>query len=175
MDIFAHVVDRTLRLESIKRRRGVLMSCVMPSLVTTHKRCVDNGVNSTTFTTHMLDYLIEGMKEEDIGELCVYVVSAYAEMSRYSIEKGFYDEIYAWGPNGRFLVKDHPDLVNYAIEVLVSALDILKSKIDPDSRIHYVQARKDLESLKSWEHHGHEEISKRAERELTKYSPIADA
>jgi len=174
MSIYSDVLNKTLQLEPIVRRRGVLKTCVMPSLVNAHKKCVDKGDNSTTFTTHMLHYLIERMKKEEIGEFGAYVTSAYAEMSRYSIEKGFYgSEILAWGVNGRFLVKDHPDLIAYVIDVLVGALEILKDKTDPESKEYYVQAWKDLESLKSWERHGHEEVSKRVEQELAKYPPIA--
>jgi len=175
MSIFSDVLDKTLKLEPIERKRGVLRNCVMPMLATAHKKCVDKGVNSTTFTTQMLHYLIEDMKKEEISDFGSYVVSAYAEMSQYSIKEGFYDEIYNVGLNGRSLVKDFPDLVRYVIDVLVSALDILKDKTDPDCRMYYAEAREDLELLKSWEHHGHEEISKRVEQELTKYPPIANA
>lgn len=173
MHIFSEALDKTLSLEPIERKRGVLRTLVMPVLVEAHKKCVQNGANETTFTTGMLQYEIEGMKKEDVPEFGTYVASAYAEMARASIENGFVEEEFHWGVIARSLVKDFPEITKIAISVIVDALAALKGRNDEKSKSWYSLARKDLEGLKTWDNHGHEGIMKIIDEELAKFSPMS--
>ena len=69
-------------------------------------------------------------------------------------------------------MKEHPDLAEIAIDVIVGALKTLKDKTDVKSREWYTLARADLVGLKTWENHGHQEIANRIEHELPEYPPL---
>jgi hypothetical protein len=172
MFIFAEALDKTLSLQPIGKRR-VFTTSVMQALVDTHKKCLQSGINSTTFTTHMLHYKIERMKDPaDVAEFGHYIATAYARMAILSIEHGFYDELWEWGVNGRYLVRSHPDLAIVVVDVLEKALKIMKPKITRENVWFYMQARKDLQSLRSWDDPPHKKIKRRIARVLEKYPPI---
>jgi hypothetical protein len=169
MFIFSEVLDKTLSLQPVGKRRIFTWS-VMQALVDTHKKCLRSGINSTTFTTHMLHYKIETMKDPaDVAEFGHYIATEYARMAILSIEHGFYDELWEWGVNGRYLVKSHPDLAIVIVDVLEKGLKIMKPKITRENAWYYMQARKDLQSLRNWDDHPHKKIKRRIDKVLAKY------
>jgi hypothetical protein len=172
MFILSSVLDKTLSLNPIERKKGVLTTLIMPIILKTHKQCVDHGISSTTFTTDMLHYKITNMQKELVPELGIYLASMYAEMGIYSIEKGFVSEAYAWGVNARYLIKDFPEIAEIAIIVLVKTLKFLKGKNDDESRAWYSLTRYSLDGLRKWENHGHTQITKKINRELAKYPAL---
>lgn len=165
------VMDKTLTLQPIRRKEGVLDKDVMPIVMETHQKCVDNGINPNPYTTGLLHYKIDDLKGEKVVETGLYLTTAYARMGIYSIQKDFYGEIWEWGMNGRCFVKKSPELAKIVIEVLTFALAFLKSKEDVSSRMFYSEARKELESLKVWDKHGHEDVQKKIDEILNKYPP----
>jgi hypothetical protein len=175
MAIFGDVLDRTLSLKAVARKRGVLKTLVMNQIVATHKKCVDYGASETTFTTAMLDLIIMRMDPTELQEFGKYVVSAYAEMGRYSIEKGFYEEVYNWGVNARSFIEKLPDFASIAIDVIVGALRHLKGNDDDEPRAWYKMARRDLEGLKEDKYYGHQSIADVVEQALVEYPPIENA
>ena len=165
------VVDKTLTLQPVERKRGVLNRLVAPAIVETHKKCVDRGLNPSLYTTDMLHSKIESLKKEEVEEFGLYVTIAYAHMGIYSVQKGFYEEVWTWGENGRYFVKNLPELAKIVIDVLTVALVFLKSRDDDRSRTFYSETRRELQSLRDWEDHTHKEIKKRIDKVLEKYPP----
>jgi hypothetical protein len=172
MSIFAEALDKTLSLQPIRKRR-IFTWTVMRALADAHKKCLQSGINSTTFTTHMLHYKIERMKDPaDVAEFGQYLTTEYAQMAILSIQHGFYDELFEWGVNGRYLVKNYPDLAIVVVDVLEKGLKIMKPKITRENVWYYMQARKDLQSLRNWDDHPHKKIKRRIARVLENYPSI---
>ncbi|MFC1505458.1 DUF2254 family protein [Thermoproteota archaeon] len=169
MHIFSNILDNALSLQHIQKKR-FLVADVIRILVNTHKKCVDKGVNSTTFTTSMLHYKIKNMKDQtEVSEFGLHITNAFASMSRYSINNGFYREIWHWGINGRFLIKNYPELANIAIDLLSHTLDFLNSKPKKEIELFYEQALQELRSLRDWESHPHIELQNKIDEILKKY------
>jgi len=172
MFIFDGALDKTLSLQPIGKKRVFTWS-VMRALIGTHKKCVQSGINSTGSTTDLLHFKIEKMKDSvDFAEFSHYVTTEYAQMAIVSIENGFYDELFHWGVNGRYLVKDYPNLAMVVIDVLEKGLKTIKPKITRENVGYYMRAREDLKSLRDWDNHSHRRIKNRVNRVLAKYPSI---
>jgi len=172
MHLFSEALDKALSLEPIQKKRTLTLM-VMNKLVETHKKCVERGISSTTFTTTMLHFKIKRMKDPDeVSEFGRYIASMHAEMGNYSIEKGFYEEIWEWGANGRSLVRDYPEIAKVIIGVLEKALKILGLKKDDEALFWYEQTRSELESLKEWQNPSDIGTTRRIDEILKEYSAI---
>jgi len=174
MHIFSETLDRILLLPVGKRRYR--LQEVARELLETHKACVDGGISSTTFTTGMLKYKIENLKGSDeVNEFGIFVAAAYAEMGVYSIEKGFYKEIWQWGVNGRSLIERYPEHAKAAVHVLEKSLQFFTSNRNDKTRAYYGEARRQLESIRDWENHPHKEVRDMINKILEKYPPEVPA
>ena len=170
--ILGEVLDHVLSLEPVERKRGVLTTLVMPSIVKTHENCLALGVNETTFTTGALSGIIENMNRRDIPEFGMYVARSYKEMAISSIRHGFWDEEYNWTLIAYSTVKNFPEIAEVAIDVIVFTLRTLKGSSDEKARWWYSHARQSLEGLRSWENHAHEKIITKIDEELGNFPPV---
>ena len=95
-------------------------------------------------------------------------------MGRASIKKGFWSEIFEWGANARSLIKNFPDIAEIAMGVIVNMLEALASKTDDESKSWYILTRSNLEGLKTWDSHGHQNIIKTIDEALAKFPAITE-
>lgn len=172
MSIFSEVIDKALSLQPIGKKRA-FVSSFTDKLVETHKKCVDMRINSTTFTTNMLHYKVEAMKDPaEVSEFGRYITTRYTEMGKYSIGKGFYDDVWSWVVNGRALVKDYPQEAALVIDVLEYALRAFTSNLNDETKAYYYWGRTGLESLRQWDNHPHKELTSKIDGILKQYPEL---
>jgi hypothetical protein len=168
MSILSEVLDKLLSVQPIERRQS-FTKFFLYQFVQAHKRCVDKGINPTTYTISMLEDTIENIKDPaERREFGGYVTDAYREMGIYSIHNGFYDDIMSWRSNGLYLIKDYPELATMVVDVLEEALKTLESRTSRENRVRYLWAREGLAILLR-EGQKHKRIKSRIGRLLQKY------
>jgi hypothetical protein len=126
--LFHDIIEHTIRIKNNPMRRSLMGLNIIPTLVKTHKKCIDNNINGTISTTSLLYFLIEKMSPEVLRENGSFLVESYCEMMLYSIKNRFFDEVFDLGINGRMLARTHPKLARIIIKTLKSS-SVVISKI----------------------------------------------
>jgi len=162
------ILDKALSMPDA-HRRTVASQSVLRRMVDAHERSIATDVDGTSVIAGLFAYKIERLRPEDVDTLGLYLTGQYSEMAKKSIAKEHYETLWEWGTNCRHLVKDYPKITLMMIDILENGLASLKANPKPETRGDYAITRRDIESLKSWENHSHEEVSKRVTEILSKY------
>lgn len=170
--VFLEMLMTALETHTPEKRRLLLAETIIGNTKEAHFKSVDNGINSTTFTTYMLHYHLETLEKsvsdpkilKGFGQL---MTGEFCEMSLKSIEEGFYQEVFSLGVNGRSVISKHPEFADVIVDTLGKSLEIIsESYKDEQKEIATRSTIKELKSLEHWNNHKHKEITRKIQKLL---------